>query len=346
MEQHFMQASFYNCDKAFTVGASKPIEPNSGEVRIEVAYCGLCGTDLHVYHGNMDARVGCERIIGHEMSGTVAAVADDVNNISVGDPVVVRPLAHCGDCPACNAGNSHICHNLKFLGLDTDGALQQTWTVPAYTVHKLPAGLSLKHAALVEPTAVACHDVNRSRLAQGEDVLVIGGGPIGILIAMVARGKGGNVTISEVNEQRLAIAKELGFNAINPIETTVGDYMYESTGGKGAEVIFEVSGTQAGVDAMTEAAAARGRIVMVAIHAAKPNIDLFKFFWREIELLGARVYTADDFDMAINMIASGSIECDSIITNVQNLDKVGETLADLSGNPSALKSLINVGAEV
>ncbi|NKB60718.1 MAG: alcohol dehydrogenase catalytic domain-containing protein [Gammaproteobacteria bacterium] len=340
-----MKASYYNCDKTFTMGASAPVEPTSGDVKINVAYCGLCGTDLHVYHGHMDARVGCERIIGHEMSGTVEAVASDVNGLAAGDKVVVRPLDPCNDCPACRNGNSHICQNLKFLGLDTDGALQQSWTVPGHTVHKLPGDMSLKHAALVEPAAVACHDVNRSRLVEGEDVLVIGGGPIGILIAMVAKSRGGNVYISEINEQRLEIAQSLGFNTLNPAEINVGERMYEITGNKGADVIFEVSGSQAGVDCMTVAAAARARIVMVAIHAEKPHIDLFQFFWREIELLGARVYTAEDFDTAIDMIASGAIACDSVITNVQELDKVGEVLADLSGNPSALKSLIQVGSE-
>ena len=340
-----MKASYYNCDKMFTMGACAPVDPTSGDVRIDVAYCGLCGTDLHVYHGHMDARVGCERIIGHEMSGTVAAVASDVSDLSVGDKVVVRPLDHCNECPACKNGNSHICQNLKFLGLDTDGALQQSWTVPRHTVHKLPNDMSLKHAALVEPAAVACHDVNRSRLVEGEDVLIIGGGPIGILIAMVAKSRGGNVYISEINEQRLEIAQTLGFNTLNPANVNVGEHLYEITGNKGADVIFEVSGSQAGVDCMTAAAAARARIVMVAIHASKPQIDLFQFFWREIELLGARVYTAEDFDDAIKMIASGAIAADSVITNVQQLDKVGEVLADLSGNPSALKSLIQVGSE-
>ncbi len=339
------KASYYNCDKTFSLGASAPIDPTSGDVRVKVAYCGLCGTDLHVYHGHMDARVGCERIIGHEMSGTVEAVAADVKNIEVGDKVVVRPLDACNDCPACDSGHGHICHNLKFLGLDTDGALQQSWTVPAHTIHKLPSDMSLRYAALVEPAAVACHDVDRSRLKAGETVLVIGGGPIGILISMVARQRGANVYISEINEQRLAIAESLGFNTIDPSKADVGERMHEITDGKGADVIFEVSGSQAGVSCMTDAIAARGRIVMVAIHAEKPQIDLFRFFWREIELLGARVYTAADFDTAIEMIASGSIDCNAIITNVQQLDKVGETLADLSGNPSAMKSLIQVSDE-
>ena len=128
-----MQASYYNCDKTFTLGACKPVAPGPGEVQLAVAYCGLCGTDLHVYQGHMDGRVGCARIIGHEMSGTVVAAAPDVTDIAVGDKVAVRPLEPCHACPACRNGHSHICHNLRFLGLDADGALQQRWTCLLYT---------------------------------------------------------------------------------------------------------------------------------------------------------------------------------------------------------------------
>ena len=197
MSPQTMNAAIYRGDKKFTV-EQKPIPtPGKGEVAVRIAFCGICGTDMHVYHGHMDARVGFERVIGHEMSGTVAAVGADVDGFAAGQPVVVRPLDHCGACPACDAGHQHVCHNLKFLGLDSDGALQQRWTVPLFTVHKLPAALSLRDAALVEPVAVACHDVARSRVVAGEDVLVIGGGPIGILIAMVAKEKGADVNVED-----------------------------------------------------------------------------------------------------------------------------------------------------
>jgi len=340
-----MKASYYTGNQTFTVEPATAIGPAPQEIRVKVAFCGLCGTDLHVYHGHMDARVGSHRIIGHEMSGTVEAVGGKIDDLIPGDKVVIRPLVACNECPACDRGHSHICQNLKFLGLDSDGALQQIWTVPRHTVHKLPASLSLRDAALVEPVAVACHDVVRSRLAPGEDVLVIGGGPIGILIGMVAKDKGGHVTIAEVNAHRLAMAEKMGFSTLNPKECDVGESVYRNTGNKGADIIFEVSGTQPGVDCMTEAAATRARIVMVAIHASPPKVDLFKFFWREIELFGARVYTSEDFESAIDLIARGAIDCDSVITNIQGLDKVGEVLADMSGNPASLKSLIQVAEE-
>ena len=191
-----------------------------------------------MYHGDMDKRVGTRRVIGHEMSGRITAIGANVQGCEIGDSVVVRPLSACGDCPACRRGHAHICQNLKFLGLDTDGAFQQFWTVPAHTIHKIPADLSLEHAALIEPVAVACHDVRRSRLVAGEDVLVIGGGPIGMLIAMVAKRLGAKVTLSEVNTHRLELAQSLGFTALNPKEVNVAEAMYAQTGNKGADVIF------------------------------------------------------------------------------------------------------------
>lgn len=335
-----MKAAYYTGDRTFKVETVQPLAPGEGEVAIDVAYCGVCGTDLHAFHGKMDARIGFHRVIGHEMSGVVQALGDGVGDIDVGEHVVIRPLVSCGACPACIAGHTHICHSLKFLGLDTDGAFQQRWTVPRSTVHRIPADLPLEFGALVEPIAVACHDVRRSRLVAGEDVVVIGGGPIGMLIAMVAGQAGANVILSEVSEHRLAFARSQGFDTIDPRQTGVGAFVHDKTRGKGADVVFEVSGTQAGVDAMTEAVAARGRIVMVAIHAEKPEVDMFRFFWREIELLGARVYAAEDFDEAIDLIAKGKIDCNSMITDIRGLDEITEAFEALTTNPQAMKSLI------
>lgn len=341
-----MKAAHYRGDKTFAVENVAQTEPGSGEVGVRIAYCGICGTDMHVYHGNMDARVGFNRVLGHEMSGVVDNVGDGVVGFEVGQKVVVRPLDHCGDCPACNAGHQHICHKLKFLGLDTDGAMQEVWNVPAHTLHKLPADMRMDHAALIEPVAVACHDVRMSDLQSGEDVLVIGGGPIGILVAMVARDAGGKVVISEVNPNRLEIAQKLGFETVNPVEVDLVADIMTRTNEKGADVVFEVSGTQPGVDAMTDCAATRGRVVMVAIHAAKPAVDMFKFFWRELKLVGVRVYEPVDYDQAIDIIASGGVDADTVITDVAPLDDIQQAFDSLDASPTAMKSLIKVGADL
>lgn len=343
MSTDTVSAAFYRGDKQFVVEQVTPAAPRANEVRIRIAYCGICGTDMHVYHGNMDGRVGLNRIIGHEMSGVVEALGEGVNDVAVGQKVVVRPLDHCGDCPACNAGHKHICHKLKVLGMDTDGAMQELWTVPAHTLHKLPDNLRLDHAALIEPVAVACHDVRLSALQAGEDVVVIGGGPIGVLVAMAARDVGGNVVISEVNPNRLAIAGKLGFDTVNPAEDDLAETINARTQGKGADVVFEVSGTQSGVDAMTAVAATRARIVMVAIHAQKPQVDLFQLFWRELKLIGARVYEPKDYEKAIAMITSGGVDAETVITDVTSLADIQTAFESLDRSPTAMKSLIKVG---
>lgn len=334
-------AAQYRGDKTFTLETVPLPAPQPGEVPVRIAFCGICGTDMHVYHGNMDARVGFTRVLGHEMSGVVDA---DGEGFAKGQKVVVRPLDHCGDCPACRAGHQHICHSLKFLGLDTDGAMQEVWNVPAHTLHILPDDIRMDHAALIEPVAVACHDVRLSNLQAGEDVLVIGGGPIGVLVAMVARDAGGKVVISEVNAHRLAILQKLGFDTVNPAETDLQADIMARTGDKGADVVFEVSGTQPGVDAMTACAATRARIVMVAIHAAKPAVDMFQFFWRELQLIGVRVYEPVDYEKAITMITSGGVDADTVITDVAPLADIQQAFENLDASPTAMKSLIKVGA--
>ena len=338
-----IDASFYCGNKSFSVERKASPEPARGEVQIEVAFCGLCGTDIHIFHGNMDGRTGDHRIIGHEMSGVVSKIGEGVEGIEIGQNVVVRPLDSCGDCQTCHRGYEHICQNLKFIGIDTDGALQEKWNVPARLIHEVPEGLSLKHAALTEPLAVACHDVARARVGVGEDVLVIGGGPIGILIGMVARLEGSRVIISEINDARIDITKQLGFQTVNPKEIDVSKALIEMTKMKGMDVIFEVSGVQAGIDLMTAVAATRARICLVGIHSEKPKIDLFQFFWKELELLGARVYEPVDYEKALRLLGNGDIAADTIITDLRNLEEVGDVLGELTSDPTMLKTLIRIG---
>ncbi|XQW83606.1 zinc-dependent alcohol dehydrogenase [Thalassotalea piscium] len=340
-----MVAARYIGNKGFDLVAGEVHAPKAGEVRLNVGYVGICGTDMHIYHGVMDQRVSIPQTIGHEISGVVAEIGEGVEGFTLGDKVVVRPLDWCGNCPTCNAGFTHICQNLKFMGIDTPGAFQSSWTVKARTLHKLPAGVDLKQGALVEPLSVACHDVRRSRLKAGEKVVVLGGGPIGQLVAAVAKSVGAEVLVSEPNESRRAFADELGVKAVNPIEQDLAAYVDEWTETKGADVVFEVSGVKPAIDAMTQIAGRRGRIVMVAIHSVKPEIDLFQFFWKELELLGARVYEAEDFDWAIQLIASGQIDLIPFISSVSPLADIGSAFASMDNNPQGMKALVECNAQ-
>src|SRR6185369_3970474 len=299
-----MQAVFFEGNRTFRVGESVAVEPGAGQVQIRVSFCGICGTDLHLFHGAMAHRLTLPHVMGHEMSGTIAALGSGVAGWKVGDRVTVRPLDPCGNCPACAAGHSHICHNLKFIGIDTPGALQGNWTVPAHTLHRLPDSLALREGAMVEPVAVACHDVRMSDLKEGEFAAVIGGGPIGILVALVAQARGARVVMAEVNAFRLQLARDLGIDAINPLEVDLPTLVNERTAAAGADVVFEVSGSQAGADMMTKLPRTRGRIVVVAIYGEAAKVDLFRFFWRELQLSGARVYEPEDFELAIQLAAA------------------------------------------
>jgi 2-desacetyl-2-hydroxyethyl bacteriochlorophyllide A dehydrogenase len=317
--------------------------PAAGEVQIAVAYTGLCGTDLHILHGHLDARISPPQIIGHEMSGTIAVVGDQVEGWSVGDPVTVMPLIWDGICPACVAGHAQVCHKLALFGIDSPGSLQERWNVPAHTLVGLPKELELQDAALVEPTAVAVHDVRRGGVQRGDKVVVIGGGPIGVLIAFVARELGAEPMIIEIDEQRLATVSGLGFRTLNPSATDQEGAVNEWTDGAGADVVFEVSGSSVAVLSATALAKVRGRIVVVAIHPLPREIDLQRVFLRELTIVGARVYERDDFITAVDLLSRGAVPAASLITTIVPLRDAPRALDELASG-RAMKILIEVGA--
>lgn len=338
-----MKAASYAGNRTFSVTAGQSISPGRGEIRINVAYTGICGTDVHIFHGAMDQRVRIPQIIGHEMSGTVAEIGEGVTGFIVGDPVAVRPLDNRGETPA-DRGHSHICQKLKFMGIDSPGSFQSSWTVPAFTLHKLPPQLDLRTGALAEPLAVACHDVKMGEVKPGELAVVIGGGPIGMLIAMVARQAGARVVISEISEYRLRFARSLGFEAFSPTETNLAEWLCDQTNGSGADIVFEVSGAKAAALAMSNILAIRGRIVLVAIYPRPVELNLFHFFWKELRLLGVRVYQPDDYQRAIELMASGVLPLERMITDVQPLENVQQAFERLETNPSAMKVLLDCRA--
>lgn len=331
----------YMAARTLDTAPAEPSPPGPGEVEVAPAYVGICGTDLHIFHGDMDARVNAPTVVGHEMSGRVARVGPDVTGWHPGDAVTVMPLRWDGTCPACRAGHQHICRHLDFIGIDSPGAMQQRWTVPADTLVRLPEALPLKRAALVEPTAVAVHDVGRAEVRRGERVVVVGGGPVGVLIALVARTVGADVRVVEPGDHRRRMAEELGLTAWDPATVDLPAAVGEWTGGAGADVAFEVSGAAAGMDTAVEVLKVRGRLCLVAIHPRRREIDLHRFFWRELSLVGARLYTRGDFERAVDLVADGTLPCERLISKVVPLTEAAAAFTALEGGGDVMKILVD-----
>jgi 2-desacetyl-2-hydroxyethyl bacteriochlorophyllide A dehydrogenase len=335
-----MQAACYLGDRTVALRPVEPVPPGPGMVQLEVAYTGICGTDLHIVHGAMDARVSRPAVLGHETAGRVAAVGDGVDGWRTGDPATVMPLVWCGECAACRRGFTHICARLSFLGIDTPGSLQPRWTVPEHTLVALPPDLSLQAAALAEPTAVAVHDVRRAQLAEGDRAVVVGGGPIGLLVAVAAREAGAEIVLVEPNAGRRRVAQRAGLSTFDPAAGPVSDYVDEWTDGAGTDVAFEVSGVPAGMQSAVESLGARGRLVVVAIHATPPPVALFRVFWRELTIIGARVYERADFEEAVLLLAAGRIPVDVLVTDVLPLARTPDAFGALERG-EAMKVLID-----
>jgi len=338
-----MKAAYYEGNKTFSVGESRPQAPGPGEVKLKVAYAGICGTDNHIYLGHMDKRLRLPQVIGHEMSGEIVEIGDGVEGFRIGDRVVVRPLDPCRHCPACELEHYNICPNLNFLGIDSPGAFQGWWTVPGHTLHHLPESIDMRHAAMIEPIAVAAHDVRYGEVTDKDYVVVEGAGPIGTLVALVAKSEGARVMVLETNKFRLKLARELGMDALNPLETDVPKYVEGQTRTAGADVVFEVTGSPSGAEMMTRLVRTRGRIVIVGIFAEPALVDLRQILWREMRVCGARNYAPQDFEAAIQMVASKKLPLDRLISDIRSLDQLQTTFEEIQKGANFMKVLLKCG---
>ena len=222
--------------------------------------------------------------------------------------------------------------------------MQQSWVVPADTLVSLPSRLALSDAALVEPTAVAVHDVGRAQLRAGEQAVIVGGGPVGVLMAVVARSVGAEVVVVEPDAFRRGVAESIGFTALDPASDDVLAWVEEWTAGAGAAVAFEVSGAAAGVTTAVDVLGVRGRLCLVAIHPHPREVNLHRFFWRELTLVGARLYERADYEKAVELVAAGTIPTKTLISKVVPLNDVGAAFAALDSGAGVMKILIDCRA--
>ena len=222
--------------------------------------------------------------------------------------------------------------------------MQQLWNVPQELLVPLPPDLSLRAAALVEPVAVAHHDVVRASLSAGEPVLVVGGGPIGVLIAIVARARGAKVLLVEPDPYRRSVVEELGLDVLDSGAANLSALLEAWSEGAGAAVTFEVSGTQPGLDLAVAALGARGRLVAVGIHAEPRQVDMKRVFWKELQILGARVYDRTDFKAAVELLVQGAIPVDALVSTTATLAEAPAAFESLARGGRVMKVLVDCGS--
>jgi len=337
-----MRAVFYQGGRTFTPGKATIQAPGPGEALLRVLRVGICGTDLHIFQGHLDDRVPRGGIIGHETFAEVVH-APDGSAFRAGDRVVVEPVRFCGTCRACRIGATYLCYKLKVLGVDLPGGMQEYWSVPIDRLIKVPDSLTDDHAAVIEPLAVATHDVTRAGVKAGDAVLVFGGGPIGCLIALVCRHRGARVAVAEINPFRVEMLRRLGLEVVGPGVDPVG-FANEWTYGDGVDVAFEVTGHPAAVKAVTEVVRVWGTISIVAIHSEPMPVNLHRFFARELSVHGSRLYTRTAWVEAIRLGASGAVPLGSLVSRVIPLESLQEGMETALGGGPVMKVLVDVTA--
>jgi (R,R)-butanediol dehydrogenase / meso-butanediol dehydrogenase / diacetyl reductase len=337
-----IRAAFYQGSRTFKAGTAPMPRPGQREALLRVRRVGICGTDLHIFQGDLDHRVPKGGIIGHE---TFAEVVEPPqwSDFKAGDRVVVEPVVFCGKCRACRMGASYICYDLKVLGVDLPGGMQEYWAVSGERLLRVPDTLSDDDAAVIEPLAVATHDVRRAEVKAGDAVLIFGGGPIGTLIALVCRHRGARVVVAEINPFRVELLGKLGLQALGP-GVDVERFVDQWTDGAGVDVAFEVTGNPAAVRLMTEVVRVWGTISLVAIHAEPMPVNLYRMFARELNMHGSRLYSRADWEEAIQLAATGAVPVGALVSRRIPLEGLQEGMEQaLAGGP-VMKVLVDVTA--
>ena len=321
-------------------------EIGPGEVLIKVAYCGICGTDMLAYHGGMSKRTKPSVILGHEFSGIIHAVAPG-SRFQIGDRVTVEPITSCGECDSCRKGDYNLCTvAFNLIGIDSDGGFAEYIKVPEAKVYQLREGITMRHGALVEPLAVCVHALEKGNVEAGKTVLIVGGGPIGLITALVARLKGAHAVISEINPFRIEKAASLGFEVINPSAEEFLARVNEWTEGRGADVSIEATGTHNGVVSCIEATRTKGTVVIAGLPKRKMDFDFYRIIAKELQLVGTRVYTRKDYDQAIELLQSGKLDLSSLISKVIPLEEaVDKGFMAIDKGEESIKILIQVSSE-
>lgn len=322
----------------------KAADLKADEILINVKHIGICGSEIHSYHGLHPATF-YPVVQGHEYSGIVVAVGSDVKTVKVGDKATGRPQLVCGECGPCRRGQYNVCQNLRVQAFQADGAAQDLFIVPEDRAVRIPDDMPLEYAAMVEPVAVGAHASSRPHDLAGRNVVVSGAGTIGNLIAQFAKARGAKrVVITDVSDLRLAKARECGIEyTVNVAKQNLGEALNEIFGDEGFSVGFEVAGVEVSVRSLMELIEKGGDVIIVGVHAKDPAISMFYLGEHELNLIGSMMYRHEDYLKAVEEIESGRINLKPLISNRFTFEQYDEAYKFIDANrETSMKVMIDL----
>ena len=305
----------------------------STQVLVKITAAGICGSDIHIFHGT-HAYATYPRIIGHEIAGEVISIPENnKNGIKPGDRVIVDPYLYCGHCYPCSIGRTNCCVDLKVLGVHVDGGMAEYFCHPADMLLKVPDDMPWDIIPLAEPLTIALHGIHRLNLKAGEHIAINGAGPIGLLAAMVALHYGAEPIMIDLVKERLDFAKSLGVQyTINLREEDLVEKVSEYTNGRMAECVMEASGANSAIRATLDIVSHAGRIALTGWPKQETPIPTDMITRKEVDVRGART-SAGEFPEAIELIYHQKVDVRRILTKVISIDEAPETIRDIEKNP-------------
>ncbi|MHC4872812.1 MAG: zinc-dependent alcohol dehydrogenase [Planctomycetota bacterium] len=335
-----MKAVIYaDIDKAEVVEKDIPVI-GDGEALIKVKSFGLCGSDMGIIAGKHPrAKKGV--VPGHEFAGELVEVKGDRDDLKSGDKVTVNPLLFCGKCWACRNGFVHVCEILKMIGIDVDGGMAEYVKVPAELVLKIPDTIDMTLAAMIEPLAVGIHSCRIAGINPEQNAVIMGAGPIGLIVGLCLKNYGySNVIITDINPVRLKMAEDFGLTALNAKECAVIEEIKKLTNNDYADVLYECAGSQTAADQMCDIVHPKGKIIMVSVHKDAHKVDLRAINFKEIEIIGSRVYALADLQEAIELV--DKLPVDQLISVVLPIDEFVNGLEQAKSGQNICKIVFNV----
>jgi 2-desacetyl-2-hydroxyethyl bacteriochlorophyllide A dehydrogenase len=340
-----MRAAWFQGTGAVGLRQRATPEPRADEARVRIAFCGVCGSDLHRFRGDLPLITVTP---GHELSGVVDAVGPDVTSLRVGDQVAVEPLVPCRACRYCHSGHHQLCPRAEFLAADVDGGFAEYVVLPELMLHQLPPAVSLAQAALAEPLAVALHALRLGGVGRGSTVCVLGAGTIGLLVLQAARASGAaRVLITARYPHQAELARTLGADGVVDGDAEVAAEIVRLTDGEGADAVIETVGGHAPTPAQAVSAARRrGRVAIVGAFAAPQPFDFRTLVMKELTLVGSHTYDYGpdmhrDFEVALSLLATGAVNLDRFVDRKFPLTSIDDAFqAALHKRDGLVKALV------